>query len=273
MGEGKALFWDRVEAASVEGSSIRNSNSYLNETWAPELAGLVRRLRSEIGQYQAEVAPRMMTAQSNVARLESGNSIPSIKTLVRFAESIGRSLVIAIVTEDEFTESTLLDLGKNGRIAVGPNTYLAITTAKEDTSKGNALEFTDDSRYKLGDPELEFESPPRARMTGKSAREEIGWIKTGPQVKRSLVEEISEMSGLGVRSVAKVISSLENVIASNVAHGDRVELTGFLAFENEIARDSARKDSLPVETSLDDDENMLIVSLDQTFLDALESDS
>jgi ribosome-binding protein aMBF1 (putative translation factor) len=56
---------------------------------APEFefsAELLRaRLRS--GLSQAELAARMGTSQSAIARLESGRTLPSTKTLLRFAEA------------------------------------------------------------------------------------------------------------------------------------------------------------------------------------------
>jgi ribosome-binding protein aMBF1 (putative translation factor) len=61
---------------------------------APEFefsAELLRaRLRS--GLSQAELAARMGTSQSTIARLESGQTLPSTKTLLRFAEATGSKL-------------------------------------------------------------------------------------------------------------------------------------------------------------------------------------
>jgi ribosome-binding protein aMBF1 (putative translation factor) len=61
------------------------------DTLAPEFeisAELVRaRLRA--GLSQAELAVRMGTSQSAVARLESGQTLPSTKTLLRYAEATG----------------------------------------------------------------------------------------------------------------------------------------------------------------------------------------
>jgi predicted transcriptional regulator len=44
---------------------------------------------SEIELAQAELAARMRTSQSTVARLESGQTLPSTKTLLRYAEATG----------------------------------------------------------------------------------------------------------------------------------------------------------------------------------------
>lgn len=54
-----------------------------------EIAGELVKARSRAGLSQAEVARRMGTTQSVVARLESGQTLPSTKTLLRFAEATG----------------------------------------------------------------------------------------------------------------------------------------------------------------------------------------
>jgi transcriptional regulator with XRE-family HTH domain len=41
------------------------------------------------GLSQAELAARMGTSQSAIARMESGEALPSTKTLLRFAEATG----------------------------------------------------------------------------------------------------------------------------------------------------------------------------------------
>ena len=45
------------------------------------------RARQRAGLSQAELAERMGTSQSAIARLESGRTLPSAKTLIRFAEA------------------------------------------------------------------------------------------------------------------------------------------------------------------------------------------
>jgi transcriptional regulator with XRE-family HTH domain len=41
------------------------------------------------GLSQAELAARMGTSQSTIARLENGQTLPSIKTILRYAEATG----------------------------------------------------------------------------------------------------------------------------------------------------------------------------------------
>ena len=54
--------------------------------------------RTKAGLTQAQIAERMGTAQSYIARLESGRTIPSVRTLKRFAEATGTKLRLNFVT-------------------------------------------------------------------------------------------------------------------------------------------------------------------------------
>lgn len=61
------------------------------EALAPEfeISAELIRARRRAGLSQAELAARMGTSQSAIARLESGQTLPSTKTLVRFAKATG----------------------------------------------------------------------------------------------------------------------------------------------------------------------------------------
>ena len=52
--------------------------------------------RARAGLSQAEVAQRMGTTQSVVARLESGKRPPSLRTVQRFAQAVGARAVVRI---------------------------------------------------------------------------------------------------------------------------------------------------------------------------------
>lgn len=52
--------------------------------------------RSKAGMTQQEVATRMGTTQSVIARLESGTILPSVKTLNKFAQATGKLLELHI---------------------------------------------------------------------------------------------------------------------------------------------------------------------------------
>jgi transcriptional regulator with XRE-family HTH domain len=55
----------------------------------------IAKARRRSGLSQAELARRMNTTQSTVARLESGRAQPSTRTLVRFAKATGHTLKIS----------------------------------------------------------------------------------------------------------------------------------------------------------------------------------
>jgi ribosome-binding protein aMBF1 (putative translation factor) len=54
------------------------------------------RARLRAGLSQAELAERMGTSQSAIARLESGRTLPSAKTLIRFAEATGSKVEVRL---------------------------------------------------------------------------------------------------------------------------------------------------------------------------------
>jgi ribosome-binding protein aMBF1 (putative translation factor) len=54
------------------------------------------RARIRAGLSQAELAARMKTSQSAIARLESGQTLPSTKTLLRFAEATGSKVEVRL---------------------------------------------------------------------------------------------------------------------------------------------------------------------------------
>lgn len=68
------------------------------EAQAPEF-DLARELiaaRARAGLTQSELAERMHTTQSNIARLESGRTLPSMRTLARYAEATGSRTVVRL---------------------------------------------------------------------------------------------------------------------------------------------------------------------------------
>jgi transcriptional regulator with XRE-family HTH domain len=63
---------------------------------ARETAHALLAARARSGLTQAEIAERMGTTQSAVARLESGRALPSLRTLEKFAAATGSRLVITL---------------------------------------------------------------------------------------------------------------------------------------------------------------------------------
>ncbi|MFD7309812.1 helix-turn-helix domain-containing protein [Promicromonospora sp. NPDC059942] len=70
--------------------------AYDEAALAHELATLVYDARTAVGITQAELARRMGTHQSVIARLENGGGMPSIPTLDRLARALGMHLTIAV---------------------------------------------------------------------------------------------------------------------------------------------------------------------------------
>ena len=54
--------------------------------------------RTRIGLTQEEVAKRMGTTQSAVARMESGKPLPSLRSLKRYAQATGSKIKISLET-------------------------------------------------------------------------------------------------------------------------------------------------------------------------------
>ena len=56
--------------------------------------------RARAGMTQAEVAQRMDTTQSTVARMESGRRLPTLRTVQRYAEAVGARAVLRLETNN-----------------------------------------------------------------------------------------------------------------------------------------------------------------------------
>lgn len=60
-----------------------------------EIADLLIRVRSEAGFSQSELAKRVGTTQSAIARMESGKTIPRLESIQKVARACGKTLEIA----------------------------------------------------------------------------------------------------------------------------------------------------------------------------------
>ncbi len=77
--------------------------AYEDEARISEFRDLVYRLRSEAGLTQAELAKRMGTTQSAIARMEGGGSRPTLETLEKLAGAIGQEMIVGMgvrISED-----------------------------------------------------------------------------------------------------------------------------------------------------------------------------
>jgi transcriptional regulator with XRE-family HTH domain len=82
-----------LKARLLKDSAVRKEYDALEEEFALILA--VAKARARAGLSQAQLAKRMKTTQSTVARLESGRGRPSTRTLARFAKATGHKLKIS----------------------------------------------------------------------------------------------------------------------------------------------------------------------------------
>jgi transcriptional regulator with XRE-family HTH domain len=73
--------------------------------------------RLRAGLSQAELASRMGTSQSTIARLESGQSLPSTKTLLRYAEATGSKAAIGGLMRHSLTAGLeIVQIGQKGEL-------------------------------------------------------------------------------------------------------------------------------------------------------------
>ena len=73
------------------------NQAYLDMKPEFELASTLIAARARARLTQAEVAARMGTTQSVVARLESGRTLPSLKSLFNYANAVGAKPAIKLV--------------------------------------------------------------------------------------------------------------------------------------------------------------------------------
>ena len=82
-----------LKARLLKDPEVRKHYDALEEEFA--LMAEVAKARARSGLSQAELAKRMKTTQSTIARLESGRGLPSTRTLGRFAKATGHRLKIS----------------------------------------------------------------------------------------------------------------------------------------------------------------------------------
>ena len=87
--------WDEVKASRVQSPERRRG--YEKAGRAIRLAMEIRALREARGLSQRELAERVGTTQSAIARLEGGNISPSLPTLDKIAEALDAELNVGLV--------------------------------------------------------------------------------------------------------------------------------------------------------------------------------
>lgn len=90
--------FDDLKARMLKDPKVRKEYDALEEEFA--LIAAVAKARVRAGLSQTQLAKRMKTTQSAIARLESGRAKPSTRTLQRFAAATGHRLKISFEPVD-----------------------------------------------------------------------------------------------------------------------------------------------------------------------------
>jgi ribosome-binding protein aMBF1 (putative translation factor) len=86
---------DELRAKYPPEDREEHDRAYAAATLAGQLAELVYTLRTRAGLTQTELARRMRTTQSSIARIESGGSLLTLDMLSRLAHATGSTLRLA----------------------------------------------------------------------------------------------------------------------------------------------------------------------------------
>jgi DNA-binding XRE family transcriptional regulator len=99
------LTLDQLRAKYPPGDREEHDRAYAAAALAGQLAELACTLRTRAGLTQTELARRMGTTQSSIARVEGGGGLPTLDMLARLAHATGSPLRIAAPGVDD------IDLG------------------------------------------------------------------------------------------------------------------------------------------------------------------
>lgn len=112
---GERVSWKEVRGR-IEGEA---DWTYLDEARIGEFQDLVYRLRTEAELTQAELAERMGTTQSAVARMEGGGVRPTLETLEKLAVAVGQELVVGF-GEGLSQDRSIAQLVNKGHAVIRP---------------------------------------------------------------------------------------------------------------------------------------------------------
>ncbi len=112
---GELTSWKDLRCHASEGVGW----AYADEAGISEFQELVYRLRTEVGMTQAELAERMGTTQSAVARMEGGGVRPTLETLEKLAVALGQELVVGF-GEHLSQDSSIARLVNAGHAVIRP---------------------------------------------------------------------------------------------------------------------------------------------------------
>lgn len=111
---------ERASWKDVRGHSAGEADrAYEDEARISEFQELVCRLRTEARLTQAELAERMGTTQSAVARMEGGGIRPTLETLEKLAVAVGQELVVGF-GESLSQDRSIAQLVSKGHAVIRP---------------------------------------------------------------------------------------------------------------------------------------------------------
>ena len=96
--------WDNLRARRFATAPTRLPYDRARTMFA--LGLLVRGEREEAGLSQRQLAEKIGTTQSAIARLEAGGVMPTIDSLQRIARALGRSLEVSLRVDSAATRKT-----------------------------------------------------------------------------------------------------------------------------------------------------------------------
>jgi ribosome-binding protein aMBF1 (putative translation factor) len=94
MEEHRHTKWSEIRARRL--SDPKRSAAYQAADRAIKLGEQVRHLRETRGMSQADLARRMATSQSAIARLEAGGVDPKVGTLERLSRALDADLIVEL---------------------------------------------------------------------------------------------------------------------------------------------------------------------------------
>ena len=89
------LTHDELIKKMMANPAVRAEYERIEREEMPMLDAILK-ARAEAGLTQAQVAERMGTTQSTVARLEGGKATPSLRSVQRYAQAIGCRAVVRL---------------------------------------------------------------------------------------------------------------------------------------------------------------------------------
>jgi phage-related protein/DNA-binding XRE family transcriptional regulator len=95
QGNQMTIPFDKLKARLLANPKVKAEYDALAPEF--EIAAELVKARLRAGLSQSELADRMGTSQSTIARLESGQTLPSTKTLLRFAKATGSKFHVRLL--------------------------------------------------------------------------------------------------------------------------------------------------------------------------------